>query len=201
VIDGVGFPPLDEELLQRGARADYFGGELAELACPTDGGLGRAGRVGVPDGRRPRRARRRGGGRRCACAWCCRVRSRTSGRRRRCVRRYACAARCSCCCDRSRSANDARVPRSRLTISVDECGTAARHLSLAVRSATSAGSKRTAAPRWTALSWPRSTRRWTVRGWTRRSAAASCVVSSAVTEVGCDRTRPAATDGRGSRCW
>lgn len=126
----------------------------------------------------PRRVRRRGGGRRCACVWCCRGRSRISERRRRSGRRYACAARCSCCRERSRSANEPE-PRARGRTRASTAGAVRVLLTRSTRPPTSCGSKRTALPMCTAQRSPRSTRRCTVRGWTRRTDAASSVVSSA----------------------
>jgi hypothetical protein len=135
----------------------------------------RAGRVGAHVGRTLRRARHRDGGRRCACASCCRDRSRTSGRRRRFGRRYACVARCSSRRDRSRSANEPEV-RPRALIGLVAARARRARLTPSINPSTSRGSNRTALPRCTAQSWPRSTRRWTVRGWTWSSAAASIVV-------------------------
>ncbi|HEY7017638.1 MAG TPA: hypothetical protein VH297_04145 [Gaiellaceae bacterium] len=46
----VGVPPLDEEFLERGVRADHLGGELAELAGATDRGLEELGVASAVEG-------------------------------------------------------------------------------------------------------------------------------------------------------
>jgi len=138
-----------------------------------------AGQVAGRGGARPRTTRRRAVGRTSAFASRCLVRSRTSGRRRRCGRRYACAARCSLRCERSRLANETRSPeRARRDWGAGGSLLVRQRLSWPISRVTSEGSNRTAVPRCTAASSPRSTRRCTVRGCTWSRPAASRVVRS-----------------------
>ena len=50
VGDGVGVPPLDEELLECGVRADYLGGELPELASAAKRGFEELGVAAAVEG-------------------------------------------------------------------------------------------------------------------------------------------------------
>ena len=75
VCDGVGVPPLDEELFERRTGADHLGGELAELSCTAERRLEELGVLAAVEGALPSSR--------------CRGRCRTSGRRRRRGRLYA----------------------------------------------------------------------------------------------------------------